>query len=288
MNLLLYVGVVAGSWIANRLSLRVAYAVAAIAGTMAYCLAGRPRRAIQGNLSVVLSRPPSSLHVRRTALSAFRTNARNWMDSIRLESTPKEEIERRVTVQGWDRLMAAQAQKRGVILIGAHLGNIDVVGQIVAARGLPITVPVEPIPPRALFMRVQRLRQSLGIRTVSTAGLGRELLRSLNDGQVVGILADRNISSGGVSVEVFGRQARVSRGPAWLVSHSDAPVFIGAGIRWPDGSFKGEVSILGVRRTGDRKADTLANAQLIMRAVEGLIRQHPEQWCMFASVWDPE
>jgi phosphatidylinositol dimannoside acyltransferase len=281
----LYLAVTAGSVVVTVLSRRVAYALGSAAGSLAYLFSSRARHAIQGNLAVVFDRPADSPVVRRTARAAFRNNGRNWTDALRLGSTTKAEIERRVKIDGWDLLEAASTQGKGVILVGAHLGNIDVVGQIVAARGHQVTVPVEPVHPAALFRRTQRLRQSLGIHTVDTTTGARELLRALAGNQVVGIMADRNLAQTGVEVEFFGRPAIVSRGPAWLISKSEAPVLVGSGIRRPDGTFVGSVSALNVRRTGDPAADERANAQSIISAVEERIREHPEQWSMFVSVW---
>jgi lauroyl/myristoyl acyltransferase len=282
----LYIAVVASSWIVTRLPLRMAYGLASAAGTLAYLVSFRARRAIRANLSVVLSRPPASPVVRRTALAAFRNNSKNWVDSLRLASTSKSEVERRVHVEGWEIFEQAVREGKGVVLIGMHLGNIDVVGQIIAARGYPITVPVERMKPEKLFRRTQALRQSLGIRTVPADGSGRELVRALRAGQVVGILADRNTASGGIAVEFFGRPAHVSKGPAWLASRGDAAVLVGVGIRGPGGTFEAKVEAVPVERNGDPAALSEVNAQTITRCVEARVREHPEQWCMFANVWN--
>jgi KDO2-lipid IV(A) lauroyltransferase len=259
--------------------------MASAAGTLAYLVSFGARRAIQDNLSVVLSRPPSSPTVRRTALAAFHNNSKNWVDSLRLASTSKSEVERRVHVEGWEIFEQAVREGKGVVLIGMHLGNIDVVGQIIAARGYPITVPVERMKPEELFRRTQALRQSLGIRTVPADGSGRELVRALRAGQVVGILADRNTGGSGSEVEFFGRPTHVSRGPAWLASRLDAAVLVGVGIRGPGGTFKAKVEAVPVERSGDPAALPDINARIIIRCVEARVREHPEQWCMFANVW---
>ncbi len=283
--MLLYISIVAGSWIANRLSLRAAYAVASLAGLVGYMVSRRQRASLMHNLSVALSMPSTSPDVRRVARRAFQNNARNWMDSLRLETISRQDVIRRVDVEGWDLLAQAMEAGKGAIMIGAHLGNIDVVGQIMAARGVPLTIPVEVVKPEALFARTQRLRQSLGIRTIPAANSVRQLLRALRAGGVVGIMADRNLEEDGIEVQFFGRPTIVSRGPAWLATNCLAPVLCGTGIRRPDGTFSGTVTQVDVRRTGDKKADTRANAQVIMSEIEHRVREHPDQWCMFAPVW---
>ena len=282
----LYLAVVAGSWVTTRLPLRVAYAIGSAVGVCAYVFSRRARRAIQGNLAVVLGLPPPSLPVRRTALAAFRNNSKNWIDSLRLGATSTAEIERRVVVDGWERVEEALANNRGVIMIGMHLGNVDMVGQILAVRGLPITIPVESMRPEALFRRTQALRQSFGVQTILAESAGRALLRALQAGHIVCIMADRNLSRSSVEVEFMGRPAQVSKGPGWLISHTDVPVLLGFGIREPGGHFRGQVTVLPVQRTADKTADLVANAQIIMHALEEPLRSNPDQWCMFLPVWN--
>jgi KDO2-lipid IV(A) lauroyltransferase len=113
-------------------------------------------------------------------------------------------------------------------------------------------------------------------------------LRALHNGGIVALMADRNLTGQGIEVDFFGRPAVVSRGPAWLIAHSRAPVLIGAGLRQTDESFRASVARLDVQRTGDLRADELANAQIVMSAVESEIRACPDQWMMFAPVWAGE
>ena len=284
--MVLYVALSLGSWIIPRLPKWLVRAMAQGAGAIGYVVAKGPRHNIQDNLAVVMRMPSSSATVRWNALLAFQNNARNWCDTLRLEATSRRDIESIVNVEGWERLQRCLTLGNGVILLGLHLGNFDIVGQIVAARGLTMTVPVEEMEPAALFRRIQTLRQSLGINTVPLSAGPRPLLAALKRNEIVGILCDRNTSDSGVAVRFFGRTAIVSKGPAWLASLSDAPVLMGVGIRQSDDRFRGFVSgPLPIKRSGNRREDHRANAQTVISAAESWIGQYPDQWLMFANVW---
>jgi len=99
--MLLYVSVVVASWFVTWLPLGLAYRFAVVAGTIAHSLSSGSRTAIQNNLAVVLNQSPSSPHVRNAARHAFQNNACNWVDSLRLAHTSKDEIARRVSVTNW-------------------------------------------------------------------------------------------------------------------------------------------------------------------------------------------
>lgn len=281
-----YLSISLGSWLVTRLSLKNAYRLGAVLGILGYVLSATARRNIQGNLAVVFGRQTRDVIVRWTALRAFMNNGQNWIDSLRLEKTTAAELESRVRLDHWDVVETATSEGKGVIVLGMHLGNVDLVGQLIAARGYQVTIPVEVVKPEALFRKMQRLRQRFGIHAIDASRSGRQLLRSLKAEHITAIMVDRNLSTSGVRVRLFGRETTVSKGAAWLVSKSDAPVLIGTGIRRRDGSFDVAVLRLPVRRTGNLQADEHANAQIIMNASEALIRQHPNQWAMFAPVWE--
>jgi len=282
----LYLALVVGSWVVPRIPRQLAYFVATCAGVVAFLLAQRSRRNSEANLSVVLGQQPISPPVRISAMLAFCYNARNWVDTLLLGRLSPADLESSIHLEGWEHLESALSEGKGVILVGLHLGNIDVVGQIVAARGIAMTIPVESMRPPALFRRLQRLRQSMGIKTVPVTESPRTLLEALQRNEIVALTCDRNLGDGGVEVRFFGRPTQVSKGPAWLATRSEAPVVMGYGLRRPDNGFDARVlAPLQMRRTGRRQADLQANAQTIMAQAESLIRAHPAQWMMFARLW---
>ena len=63
-------------------------------------------------------------------------------------------------------LEAAAGGRRGAILAAAHLGNIDLVAQVACARGLPVTIPIEPLEPPELLDLVTGLRAAHGLELV--------------------------------------------------------------------------------------------------------------------------
>ena len=53
-----------------------------------------------------------------------------------------------------------------------------------------------------------------------------------------------------------------------------------------DGSFEGEIlAPIEPVRTGDREVDVRATMQLVMNALELVIRRSPHQWYMFRPMW---
>ncbi len=256
---------------------------AALAGLLAYLLAGRARAAVRANLLHVLGHPPPPALVR----AVFRHGAQNYYDLFRLPALGRDRLQALVEVCGWEHLAAARAAGRGVLLVTAHFGSVELVGQLVALSGCPANVVVEPVRPAALLALLRRLRESYGIRTLPVGpGLLQAISAALSRNEVVGLLSDRDVLGNGVWVPFFGTPARLPAGAAALSLRTGAAVLPAFTLRLPGGRYRGwfEPPLTPVR-TGAVHTDILVNTERITRVIEAAIRRHPEQWTVFQPVW---
>jgi KDO2-lipid IV(A) lauroyltransferase len=79
--------------------------------------------------------------------------------------------------------------------------------------------------PEELFQRFMAYRAALGFDIIPLTGSGNptlRLLRQLRAGGVVCLLADRDLTSAGASVQFFGGAARMPLGPARLAAATGA------------------------------------------------------------------
>lgn len=282
----LYLALRFASWLVPVLPPRFAYRLAELAGTCSYYLFAGPRHGISANLSVVLGKPAMSAAVRRAARAAFQNDAKNWIDTLRIGRLSEQDILHAVDIEGWHYLEAAQCQGSGVILVVMHLGNIDLVGQALVARGKRVTIPVEHMKPERLFTFLLQERRSKGINAVPIDRSSWAMARALKAGEIVAIAGDRNVAGRGVRVRFFGEETTLPRGPVALARHSRAPVLIGVGIRLPSNRFHGIVTpSLEMVHSGDAECDERENAARIAGHMEQLIRRYPEQWLVFTPLW---
>lgn len=285
LNLLLYYALRVAERVLPLLPLRAVYALAAGAGTLAYYLVGPARRGIRSNLSVAFP-DHSGVWYGRTARSAFQHDAKNWADTLRIARMSDEDIRDSLKLHGWEHLDVALKKKRGVILLTVHLGNFDLVGQVIAGHGLSLTVPVERIQPAQLFDFLLARRASKGIHLVPVELAPRAMIAALRRGEIVGIAADRVVTGKTIKVQFFGRPTPFPRGIASLARHTGAPVLVGIGLRRPGGRFEGFVS--GPVRLGSEAPvlqDEAAILQQIAAAAEECIREAPDQWMAFTPIW---
>lgn len=245
-------------------------------GTRSYRRNGRRRAAVQGNLAPVVA--PERLE--RAVEDAFRWYARYWAETFRMQELSDHEFDRRFQIEGIEHIARAYEAGGGAVLATPHLGNWDAGGRWVAARW-PLTAVVEVLRPGALFERFVSQRRALGINIVPLERDGDaagRCLERLGKGELVALVADRDLSGGGVEVAMFGRRTRLPPGPAVLALRSGAPLIAACIYQREDGGWEARV-LEPLEPGGDVEAVT----QRLAGAFERLIERAPAQWHVFSS-----
>src|SRR5690606_19093956 len=141
-------------------------------------------------------------------------------------------------VEGFDLLREAHALGRGVIVAGPHLGNWELIGLWLNTCGLGQTVQLFQAPrDPALARLIFEARSRSGAEMVPTDARGvTQLLKSLRDGRIVGILPDQvPPESGGGFAGFFGVPALTMTLLTRLVHKTGARVVMGYTRRLDDG-----------------------------------------------------
>nr|WP_277626680.1 phosphatidylinositol mannoside acyltransferase [Arsenicicoccus piscis] len=160
--------------------------------------------------------------------AGLRSYLRYWCDAFRLPDLRPEQIRDSVLPLGDAGPRAALAQGRGVVMFLGHLGSWDLAGAWSTLELAPVTTVAERLRPEELYDAFVGFREALGMRILPLTG-GEppfaELVRVLSDGGFVPLLADRDLTSSGVTVTLAGQQAQVAAGPAALALASGAALY---------------------------------------------------------------
>ena len=173
------------------------------------------------------------------------------------------------------------AMPGGIVFMTAHLGCFEIVPQAASARHHaeygPVTVLYRPARQAALAEVVAMARRREGLETAPTTRAGvRQMIKALRAGRAVGVLPDQVPPDGlGVWSPFFDRPAYTMTLAARLIQQTGATPLLGWGERLPRAQgFR--VHVLPFPEPLSADLDT-AVAQ-INRAMEGLIRQRPDQY----------
>ena len=149
----------------------------------------------------------------------------------------------------------------------------------------------EHLRPERLFQLFVRQREAFGITIVAlgrSAGIGKQLSAAIEEGNVLALLADRDLTGRGIQVEMFGATRRLPAGPAMLALSTGAPIVVVTSYETPTG-WRGLVRPLAMPElTGDRRVDARAISQAIADAFERSIAASPADWHLFQPGWPAE
>ncbi len=260
------------------------YAVASAIGWWAFFLLPDKRENAIGNMAGVLGAEAARSEVRRLAHRGFVNYAKYLVDMLRLTGVTLRDLERRVTVTGWEHFLQARDAGAGLIFVGGHIGNSDLAAAILASRGFPVHVIAEPLYPPRWDALVQAARRAVGLKVIPLGSNAIRFLRVLRQKEILAFLIDRPEEEG-VSVRFFGRATTVPAGAAALALRSNARI-LGAYIVRSGNEWVAHISpAIPQPETGDPGRDLEAVMQSLFDWLERVIRQYPDQWFMFRPMW---
>jgi KDO2-lipid IV(A) lauroyltransferase len=218
---------------------------------------------------------------------AYEWYGRYWAETFRMQDLTDAELEARFRCEGCEHIENGYRAGSGVVLATPHLGNWDAGGRWVAKRW-PLTVVVEVLRPRMLFDRFVEHRRSLGMTIVplepGTDPTARCTER-LNQGELVALVADRDLSGSGVEVTMFGRRTKMPPGPAVLSMRTGAPLIAAVIYQHRDGTWLARVLPPVEQPSPDDPDRVAVLTQRLAESFEVLIREAPAQWHVFNRYW---
>ena len=261
-------------WLSRR-PLSHLHAIGAFLGWVVYALSPSYRRRLRSNAQ----RAGITTAQRRQSVAEA---GRMVMEGLRLWLRPPDQpIADPVHWQGEHLIDEALALGRGLVFLTPHMGSFEVTAQAYAQRfraQQPITVMYRPARYRMLreLEEAARARPALATAPASIGGV-RQMMRALKRGEAVGLLPDQVPPEGmGVWAGFFGAPAYTMTLAARLALQSGAPVVLA----WCERLPAGQGFHLRLSRLAEPlpRHDEQAQAEIINRAMESLIRQCPQQY----------
>jgi predicted exporter/lauroyl/myristoyl acyltransferase len=275
-----------GLGLARYLPAVIAKSLARCGGAIYWRVAGRRREVVIQNLLPVLNN--DSAAAIRAARVLFTEFALKVADLLRYEAGVP--LNRWVMEwKGWEAYRSAHERGRGILFVMPHLGNWEIGGSFLPARGLKLIVLTQPEPDRRLTEMRQTSRALRGVETVvvgQDAFAFIEIIKRLQQGASVALLMDRPAPASAVTVKLFGRPFSASIAAAELARASGCAILPGCIVR-SEAGYVGEIQqeIPYDRATIGNRAARVQLTQEIIRAFEPIIKENITQWYHFVPIW---
>lgn len=183
------------------------------------------------------------------------------------------------TVEGWDLMEDAMARGKGAVLVTGHIGNWELAGAYVAARGVPLDAIARGMANPLFEAWLNRTREEMGMTVVHDSEAVRRTPRSLRAGRAVAFVADQGVRGlASTFVPFFGRPAKTPRGAAVFALRFDVPVLFVVALRKPNGRYRIVVERIEVTETGDKDRDVDAIVARFTQLLEKWVRVVPAQY----------
>lgn len=254
---------------------------------IAYLFRPALRRAADFNLQLAF--PDWTASQRKATISKMLRNI-GWMagDFSQFPKFTHENIAQVITLEGHENYLNAINRGKGVLILTGHMGPWELSSFAHALYGYSCFFLARPIQNRSVDALVNQYRCLSGCRVIDKNDSARAMLRALDAGEAIGILADQNTSlEEGVFVPFFGVLASSTAGLARIALRTDAAVVPGYAY-WDESArkyvlrFEPAVELV---RTGEETADVCSNTAKFMKVIENFVRAHPDQWIWVHKRW---
>lgn len=223
-----------------------------------------------------------------SARRALITVAKNYYDLFRLPSMSKEQVLTYFDGIGLEHLAEAHAKGKGVIIVAPHLGSYSLVPSYASSLGYPTVAVIEHIRNPKLHDYFVRLRANQGVRVMTTGPEDvRHILRAIKAGEVVLMLADRNVGTSSVPVTFFGERTMLPAGPAVIARRTGAVLLPAYSHRVGNtrSVAVGTPAMILPEITGTPEERRAADTQAVAHQLEHMILKAPDQWAVLQHVW---
>jgi Kdo2-lipid IVA lauroyltransferase/acyltransferase len=225
---------------------------------------------------------------RRLVRASFINLGRNFLEILYMPHLSQTNFREYIDIENIDRLQAALAEKHGVVVLTAHIGNWEWLAVGLGFSGLPVAAIAKPQPNQQYTRALNHFRGTTGAEIFSRGT--SELMaaaRALKQGKMLGFLADQDAGPGGAFIEFLGRTASTPMGPAVFAKKFNSPVVPVFILRQPDGHHKIVIGeIMRYEDHGDADKDLFEFTVRMTKIVDTFIRKNPTQWLWFQKRWN--
>lgn len=204
---------------------------------------------------------------------------------------------RRITEANWrkhielhnvgETLRTLLEERSGLILVGGHFGNWEIVGYTLAVLGFPSVAVARPLDNPYISEHVMGIRERTGLSVLYKLGATESMHDVLERRGVLGFIADQDAGPKGIFVDFLGRPASTYKSVALMAIRHNCPVAVGYGRRiGTDYRFELAAQRIIYPREWADKGDPLTwLTQQYTAALGEAVRSFPDQYVWTHRRW---
>jgi KDO2-lipid IV(A) lauroyltransferase len=195
----------------------------------------------------------------------------------------------RIEFQGKEHLDRALEQGRGAICFSGHFGNFPIMMIAMRRMNYPTSMIIRDPKNAQMAKLLAHLSEQVRLGHIPDKPKNECLRRSLQclgNNNILTLLLDVNVISGGIWAEFFGKLVPTYAGPVILALRTGAPII-------PIFTYRNDTYFhkiiagppIPLETSGDKKKDLVTNLTRINQVIEKYIRQEPTAWWWLHRRW---
>lgn len=255
-------------------------------GGLLYRIDRKHRNLASGNISLVLGLNRSEAEA--LARRVFENIGATFAEFIKIPSLDRAFFDNNITVDGFENYIKAKGEGKGVLMLGAHLGNWELLAAAhLIKMGEVASVVYRRTKNPYVSGFIDLLRRSYGLKTLPHRNSVREIMAALKRGEGVGILLDQHAGTKeAIIVDFLGRPAATNFGLALIALKTGVPVVPVFLVREGEGGYRAVYEEpIYLQKSGDSEKDIREATVRFNSVIEKYVRRYPEQWFWVHNRW---
>lgn len=283
-NLFVYFWVMVGYYFTRMLPIPAMHAFAKFAGFFVYAVPSL-RMLIIANLKVAFPEKESR-EIRQIARKSCTNVVLFGMEFFWFTNRHDKLAELMYMSVEQKKLMAeCRDNKTGLIWVVPHLGNWELARIGISNANFPMSVVARTMDNPYLNKLINAGRKADGSNVIPAKGAVKGMIKALKEGSIVATLVDQNTRArdGGIFVNFFGLPVSASRAPAMFGRKFNAVLALSGATR------KGYGYEMIFKKMAKPASEYNSDEELIqdiMKLVEDLVREYPEQYLWMYKRWN--
>lgn len=252
-------------------------------GTLAYYFFRQRRTLALNNLKLAFKEKYNIKQRQQITQQVFQHLGMNLIEFLRLAEINTPNLATFVTVHHLERLQKAYQQKKGVLVLTAHIGNWELLASSIALLGFNTSMIVKIARQQSTHDFLTKQRHHKDIILFSGKNIIKSVLKQLNSGGIVGIVLDQSaIKRDSIEVDFLNQKAHTLKNLAILSQRTSAvilPIYINR-----DKNYHHHIHIYPEILHLPQESLT-ERTQKYMDSIEMAIKKYPEQWIWTHDRW---
>lgn len=207
----------------NVIPLKIALVFGRLLGSVAWCILRVRREVVLRNITLAFPELKDR-KIRKIALKSYENIGRFVIEFARQNKVNRKYYERFITIQDNEEVERIRREKGGVVGLGFHFGNWELLGVVQAHMGINVSFLVGEQRNMLVNRFMNGLRANHGIKLIGRDAGMRGIISTIREGGVVCWLSDQDAGKSGIIVDFFGFPASTPRGAAAFAVKLGKPI----------------------------------------------------------------